>query len=341
VKRAVILSAALVGCGQGSGPLQQVTIPEGATLRTATDTLHTRGILRSPSFFRWYARLLGKADDIKAGVYQLREGMSAPRVLDVLVAGRPALRRLVIPEGLMLGEVATAVSQQLGVPAADLRAAAQDSRLLRQVASPGPTLDGYLYPTTYMVRHGATAAELVAHMVAEFEGHWRPEWDARLDTLKMTRHQVVTLASIVEGEVRFPPDRRYVSSVYHNRLRRGMRLQADPTVIYALGRRRRLFEKDYLLRSPYNTYLINGLPPGPIGQPSQASMAAALYPAQSSFLYLVAQADGKHVFSRTYREHLEAVRTVRRRSGAPASPASRQPRRKSRRLPQRRPPPPA
>jgi UPF0755 protein len=151
-------------------------------------------------------------------------------------------------------------------------------------------------------------------MVTEFEAHWRPEWTARLDSLRINRHQAVTLASIIEGEVRYAPDRPFVSSVYHNRLKRGMRLQADPTVIYALGRRRRLFEKDYLRRSPYNTYLIDGLPPGPIGQPAEASMYAALYPARSDFIFFVAQPDGKHIFSRTLREHVNAINAVRRRN---------------------------
>jgi UPF0755 protein len=150
-------------------------------------------------------------------------------------------------------------------------------------------------------------------MLSEFEAQWRPEWDARLDELGMSRHEVVILASIIEGEVRYDPDREYVSSVYHNRLERGMRLQADPTVIYALGTRRRLYEKDYQTRSPYNTYLIYGLPPGPINQPSAASLEAALFPARTDFLYFVARPDGKHVFSRTYREHLAAIREVRRR----------------------------
>jgi UPF0755 protein len=180
------------------------------------------------------------------------------------------------------------------------------------------SLEGYLYPSTYLVRYGATAHEVVKMMVDEFQAQWRPEWNARLAALHMTRHQVLTLASIIEGEVRFGPDRPYVSSVYHNRLDRGMRLQADPTVIYALGRRRRLYEKDYATRSRYNTYLIDGLPPTPINQPSAASMEAALYPAHTNLLYLVARPDGKHVFSRSLREHLQAVAQVRRAEDTPA-----------------------
>ena len=211
----------------------------------------------------------------------------------------------------MLDEIAEAVERQLGISAEAFLAAAADTAWRDRLGIPTPTLEGYLYPSTYLVRVDATARDVVRQMVREFESRWQPDWDLRVDTLGMNRHEIVTLASIIEGEVRRDADRRYVSSVYHNRLRRGMRLQADPTVIYALGRRRRLFERDYLTRSPYNTYQIDGLPPGPIGAPSEASLQAALYPARTDFLFFVARPDGQHVFSRTYAEHQRAIAVVR------------------------------
>jgi UPF0755 protein len=222
------------------------------------------------------------------------------------------MEALVVPEGLMLTEVAAAAHAQLGIDADSFMAAASDSALRRRMGARGPTLEGYLFPSTYMVRVGASAGEVIDQMLDEFDANWNPAWDARADSMGLTRDEVITLASIIEGEARHEEDRPYVSSVYHNRLRRGMRLQADPTVIYALGRRRRLFERDYQIRSPYNTYQIDGLPPSPIGQPSAASIEAALYPRTSDFLYFVAGPGGKHIFSRTYREHLETVRRVRR-----------------------------
>ncbi|UCF41505.1 MAG: endolytic transglycosylase MltG, partial [Gemmatimonadota bacterium] len=138
-----------------------------------------------------------------------------------------------------------------------------------------------------------------------------PHWTLRLDQLGMTRHEIVTLASIIEGEAPHEADRPYVSSVYHNRLERGMRLQADPTVIYALGGWRRLSRDDLAVQSPYNTYRVNGLPPGPINQPSTASIVAALYPAPSEYLYFVADASGRHYFTHTYRQHLSMIRQIR------------------------------
>ncbi|UCF41165.1 MAG: endolytic transglycosylase MltG [Gemmatimonadota bacterium] len=312
-----LLSATAFGCGQTQtdGALQELTIPRGATLAAVAETLETRGLVRSANLFAFYARMSGRRRAIQAGTYDVPAGATNRELLALFSTGRPALRRLVVPEGLFLTEVAAAVEQQLGIPSEALLAAARDSALRSRLAVPAPTLEGYLYPSTYLVRTDAGAAAVVRQMVGEFELVWREGWDARLDTLDMTRHELVTLASIIEGEVRYAPDRPYVSSVYHNRLRRGMRLQADPTVAYALGQRRRLFERDYQVRSPYNTYVIDGLPPGPIGAPSVESLEAALYPARTDFLFFVARDDGQHVFSRTYAEHLRAIREVRRGNG--------------------------
>jgi UPF0755 protein len=231
--------------------------------------------------------------------------------LDVLVNGREATDLLSLPEGLMLSEVAEQLQLQLGIDPDSFSAAVRDSALLADVGAPAETLEGYLYPSTYYVLARATARDIAAQMVAEFQAQWRPEWDTQLIELGMTKHEIVILASIIEGEVRDRSESRLVSSVYHNRLRRGMRLQADPTVIYALGERRRLFERDYSVRSPYNTYRIAGLPPGPINQPSATSIAAALSPAETDYLYFVADSNGRHIFTRTYQEHLAAIRRIR------------------------------
>lgn len=291
---------------------QRVTIPRGAGLASIADSLAAQGVISSPHLFRFYAKASGRERRIQAGTFAVPPGSTVREILDTLVRGSVAEDRLIVPEGLMLNEVAAIVERQLGISPESLLAAARDSVLRGRVGTSGFTLEGYLYPDTYRVPTDVGAAQIVERMVSEFESRWRPAWDARLDTIGLTRHEVVTLASIIEGEVRYGPDRQYVSSVYHNRLRRGMRLQADPTVIYALGERRRLYERDYQTPSPYNTYLIDGLPPGPITQPSEESLQAALYPAATDFLYLVARADGKHVFSRTLREHNTAVREIRR-----------------------------
>jgi UPF0755 protein len=197
-------------------------------------------------------------------------------------------------------------------------AAAQDrAAASRALGFPARSFEGFLRPETYSLRHGTTAAELVRVMAEGFLAAWRPEWDARLDTLRWTRAQLVTFASIVEGEARADDERETIAGVYHNRLRIGMALQADPTVQYAIflatGKRKpRLFTRDYQFRSPYNTYLHPGLPPGPVNSPSRRSLEASLYPARVPYLYFVAGPDGRHVFSRTYEEHLRAIARVRR-----------------------------
>lgn len=311
--RFCVVTVACVACGgvDQEQPPERVTVPREATLTTVAESLSARGIIGSQRLFKLYAKLTGRQREIQAGTYDFRRGTSMRSILDALVHGREATDPLILPEGLMLSEVAEQVRLQLGTDPESFAAAVRDSALRAEVGTISETLEGYLYPSTYYVRVGASAREIVAQMVAEFQTQWNPEWDARLSQIGMTRHEIVILASIIEGEVHDRSDSKLVSSVYHNRLRRGMRLQADPTVIYSLGQRRRLFERDYSVRSPYNTYLIDGLPPGPINQPSTSSIEAALEPADTEFLYFVAGSNGKHVFTRTYREHLTAVRQVR------------------------------
>ena len=220
-------------------------------------------------------------------------------------------------------EVAERARVWLRIPRNSFLAAVRDTALQRElgIRPNSGGVEGYLYPTTYLLPVGIRARDLVRVMTREFLARWQPEWDARLAPLGMTRHEVVTLASIIEAEVRYRPDRPYVSAVYHNRLKRGMLLQADPTVIYAHGRRlRRVWEKHLAARSPYNTYRHPGLPPGPISQPSDSSLFAALEPAPVAFLYFVAQPDGKHIFSTTYAEHLAAIRRVKELQRAARAP---------------------
>ncbi len=299
-----------------------VTIPRGATLSAAVESLTMTGVLRHPGRFRILARLHGLRSSLKSGVYTFHLDEDASVVIEALKRGRGAEIQWTVPEGLTLAEVAELAQTQLGVPRDSLLAAAKDPELAHEIRLPGQatSVEGYLFPTTYLVPVDVGARRLVWVMTREFLTQWRPEWQARLDSLHLTRHDVVTLASIIEAEVRYDPDRPYVAAVYFNRLKRGMPLQADPTVVYAYGRRlKRVREKNLTVRSPYNTYRYSGLPPGPISQPGRASIVAALYPASVPFLYFVAQPDGKHIFSATYAEHLATIRAVKRmRNGSRA-----------------------
>lgn len=309
---AVVLLAACRAAGDQ--PTVTVTIPRGATFDAAVESLAAHHLVAANGLFRTYARLRGLPGGLKSGTYALPANAGWGRIVTTLKAGRGAEVRWTVPEGLTLGEVADLAEARLKIPSDSFLAAARDTARLGElgIAGAAQTVEGYLYPTTYVLPVGIGAHDLVQVMVREFQAQWKPAWEGRLDTLGMTRQQLVTLASIVEAEVRYDPDRDYVSAVYHNRLRIGMPLQADPTVIYAYGRRlRRVWEKNLRIRSPYNTYLHPGLPPGPIGQPGSESLAAALYPQPVRYLYFVAQPDGKHIFSDTYAQHLAAIRTVK------------------------------
>jgi UPF0755 protein len=196
--------------------------------------------------------------------------------------------------------------------------AARDSSAATAILGfPVRSFEGFLRPETYSLRHGTTARELVRIMAEGFKSAWKPEWDGRLASLGWTPSQLITFASIVEGEARADDERETIAGVYHNRLRIGMALQADPTVQYAIflatGRRKtRLFDRDYQIKSPYNTYLHPGLPPGPVNSPGRRSIEASLNPAKVPYLYFVAGPDGRHVFAKTYAEHLRNIARVRR-----------------------------
>lgn len=288
-----------------------IRIPPGDSVGAVAESLAVHGIVKSARSFEKFARMGRKHLGIKPGVYPLHPGMAMGAVLVELRRGRPDAVRVRVEEGVWLSELFPVLSRALEIPAEDLWDAARDSALLQEIGTEAVTVEGYLYPTVYYVPVGSGARDVLRQMVDSFEARWEAVWDARLDSLGLTRAEIVTLASIVEGEGALEAERSLVASVYHNRLADGLRLQADPTVVYALGKRTRLYNANYLLASPYNTYRVDHLPPGPICQPSRPSIVAALYPPETDYLYFVATPDGRHVFTRTYREHLATIRRIR------------------------------
>ncbi|MEP7065086.1 MAG: endolytic transglycosylase MltG [Gemmatimonadota bacterium] len=316
-RRAILVTccaAALTACGsKGSGTLVKVTIPPGASVRTAADSLHRAGLVAMPRVFRYYAKATGNDHDIKAGSYSLRTGESWSQLISALRDGEGLERRLTIPEGWNLFTIVPALATSLGAPPESVSVAVRDTALRRELDIPTETLEGYLFPDTYIFAYGTSPRVAVREMVTRFEHVWDPAWDDRLQQLAMSRNDVIALASIIEREARRPEERPVISAVYHNRLRLQMPLQADPTVEYALGAHRdRLFYKDLDVESPYNTYRHPGLPPGPIASPGKASIEAALFPASVPYLYFVASPDGHHEFRTTFKAHTEAVQEARR-----------------------------
>lgn len=296
----------------GSHQVVEVVVPPGATAGVVAESLGAAGVVRWPELFRVYLALRGRDRAIKPGTYRLDRSASWESLLSDLVSGRGLVYPITIPEGYTLHQIVSLLAQRTPWSEDSLLAAARDPELLARFGVPATSLEGYLFPATYAFPHGATARTVVETMAAEFQRRWKPDWDARLQVLGMTRHQIVTLASIVEREALRSEEAPLIAAVFHNRLKRGMPLQADPTVQYALGSHRsRILYRDLEVDSPYNTYRRPGLPPGPIGSPGTTALEAALFPAQVPFLYFVAHPDGHHEFRRTFREHLAAIREVR------------------------------
>jgi UPF0755 protein len=321
--RAALAAGCLVlaACGQKPyGPSTRVIIPRGATFADAADSLSKANLVGWRKMFRVYARATGGDRNIKPGTYLLRHGTPWKDIIAALNGGHGLVNTITIPEGYTISQIAPLLARTLKVPVESVQAAVRDTSLLERLDIPNPTLEGYLFPDTYAFPLGTTASQAVHEMVYDFERRWKPDWDARASALKINRNDLVTMASIVEKEARVPEERPVIAAVYYNRLQKGMLLQADPTVQYALGHHvGRVLYKDLAVKSPYNTYINKGLPPGPVAAPGVASLAAAANPANVPYLYFVASPDGHHEFRMTLQEHTSAIREVRAATPAKAS----------------------
>jgi UPF0755 protein len=318
---ATLLLVLLAACGGGVGTVR-VVIPPGASFRVAADSLARAGVIGSARLFRVYALAGGHDRRIHAGTYVMSRGMSWGAVVHALTEGTGLIHTVTIPEGYAIADIAPLLARTLGVEEDSVLAAARDSATRERLDVPTPTLEGYLFPDTYSFADGTTARAAVETMVRRFEQVWEPGWKDRLQGMALSRHDVMTLASIVEKEAKLDAERPVIAAVYLNRLRIGMRLQADPTVQYARGEHAtRLYYKDLRVDSPYNTYEHAGLPPGPIASPGRASIVASLFPAAVGYRYFVAHPDGHHEFNVDYRAHERAVAQLRREREAAARAA--------------------
>ncbi len=313
-KRILLVAAAvsLTACGTPHGAPTRVIVPRGATFKSATDSLARAGLVSWPKLFRAYARITSGNRYIKPGTYLLKKGTPWKDIIAALNGGKGLVSTITIPEGFSLQQIVPLLAKTLKVPEDSVIAAVRDTALLARLDIPTPTLEGYLFPDTYAFPAGTSARLAVDEMVREFERKWQPSWNARLPELKINRHDLVTMAAIVEKEARLPEERPVIAAVYYNRLRDGQLLQADPTVQYALGRHvARVLYRDLEVDSPYNTYKHAGLPPGPIASPGAASLAAAANPASVPYKYFVAYPDGHHEFRTTLAEHDTAKQKAR------------------------------
>ncbi len=310
-----LLLCLLVGCGRTEHYLERVTVAEGATFAEIADSLHARGVVRSAFRLRVYARLRGVDRAVKPGTYDLPSGASWAEILDVLVSGRSVGYVLTIPEGARIAEIGDRIGPLVGLTPQTVVQELLRPSLADSLGAPGPTMEGYLFPATYRLEAPMTVEGVASLLYQRYREVWTEARQARLDSLGMSERELATLASLIRAETFRDDELPLVSAVFHNRLRQGMQLQADVTIRYALpvGAGVSFRDIDQLADHPYNTYFIDGLPPGPVGAPDELAIDAALSPADEPYLFFVAGPDGRSVFSTTFDEHRSNIERLRGR----------------------------
>jgi len=291
-------------------------IEKGLGLRQISSRLAREKIIKYPSLFISLFYMYYSPRQLKAGEYQIEPGECLKSILIKMISGRVKLHPITIPEGLTALEVASLLSF-LGKNGDSFVEALSKTWLIADLDPEAKDLEGYLFPETYFFPRGITPLEAYKVMTDEFRKNFPPAWQARAREIGFTLREIVILASLIEKETGLSEEKPLVAAVFHNRLKRGMKLDCDPTVLYALEKaglkKKELLEKDLEFPSPYNTYLHPGLPPGPICNPGRESLQAALFPARVNFLYFVSRGDGSHHFSSNYQEHLRAVSAYRKK----------------------------
>lgn len=322
----LLVALALVAAGmayvllfkpQNRAGAKTITIPKGVGISRITAILTEEGVITQAWSFKLASKALDYDHKLKAGRYRIPEDAGNLDILKILTAGKPLNVLVTIPEGVTARRIASILAKRVEVDSAAFMQVVSDSAIAHRQGIAANSLEGYLFPETYSFYWGIKPQAAAKAMVREFWRQLPDNAEERARELGRTLHEIVTLASLVEGEAMVDSERVIIAGVYTNRLKRGMRLQADPTIQYIIpDGPRRLLHKDLQIDSPYNTYLYAGLPPGPINNPGRKSIEAALYPRDVPYLYFVARGDGSHVFSVTMNQHLQAKRAfdrVRRR----------------------------
>ena len=291
-----------------------VTIDKGLSTGAIADRLDSAGVLRSRRVFAWWAKLRRIDRQLRPGRYQFEGAIDINDVLDILRQGLAVKVKVTIPEGWTVERTAGYLAAELQFDSAKFMALTHESDLLRQYDIPADQMEGYLLPDTYEFYWGVEPGDVIDALVKANEAVFVDSVTEQMAKLGWDRHQVLTLASMIEAETGIADERPMISGVFHNRLEKGMLLQCDPTVIYAMGGLdgRPLLRKDLTYDSPYNTYVYAGLPPGPICNPGRDAIVAAVFPYMTDALYFVADGSGGHTFSRTLAEHNSATARARR-----------------------------
>jgi UPF0755 protein len=290
-----------------AGP-RVIYIKPNTGVTTIADLLKEQGIIQDRLLFVLASVLRGSYDRLKAGEYQFAPSMGLVDIIRILEEGKVLVHKVIILEGSTAWQIAALLDEEGLVDRERFLRLVMDRPMARNYVPEADTLEGFLFPDTYHLIKGLTEEEIIDKLVQRFFRTFSGEDELRARKLGMNRYKIVTLASIIEKEAVVDQEKPIIAGVFYNRLRRGMRLQADPTVLYGKRNGGRITRRDLQANHPYNTYTQNGLPPGPIASPGEAALKAALYPARVSYLYFVSKNDGTHHFSRTLEEHQQAVR---------------------------------
>lgn len=283
-----------------------LTIPEGSTAKQIAQLLKANSIIKSEYLFLLTAKLTDKEKALKPGIYTIPSKISIFNLLDKLVGSAGVIGKITFLENWTFHDYALELLKN-GIDTTTFFRAAHDKDLLSQFGINADNAEGYLFPDTYFISSDMNGEFIVKMLLKRFRKVVNQDFEAKAQGLNFSLHEIVTLASIIGGEVKVREEAFIVSSVYHNRLRKGIQLQADPTIQYILpGNPRRLLFKDLKIDSPYNTYLYKGLPPGPIGNPGKLALEAAINPAKTDYLFFVSQGDGTHAFNKTIEGHLKS-----------------------------------
>jgi len=301
------LVCTLIPPGKGA-IVRDVSFPPGSGIKKLAAELKQDGIIRSSWHFILLARLRGQAHRLKAGDYRFTDAMTPGDILRKLATGDVDYRRFALPEGYSVYQAAEMLEQKGYFKRDAFLAVCRDAALLERLGIRAASVEGYLFPATYNLARNGTEEQLVTQMVGRFRKVYADVTAGEQVQGRLSPDEIVTLASIIEKEAVSAEEKPLISSVFYNRLRLGMPLQSDPTAVYGVRAfSGKVTKADICRRSPYNTYLVRGLPPGPIGNPGADALRAALYPARTDYLYFVARQDGTHYFSRTLEEHNRAV----------------------------------
>ncbi len=312
---AVYAGASWLNSSPKNVELYSLEIEPGMSAGRVAEKLEREGLIRSARFFRVLARFRGFDRQIHAGTHWVDGRKTTSGILAQLLSGGIRIVRITVPEGLVIDDIAELLAKALPFEPEEFVEACQDSELVATLAYPGAkTMEGYLFPDTYFFDVNAGVRETIGVMSRRFHNVFADSLVLRADSLRMSVHEIVTLASIIEKEAQVRSEQPIISQVFHKRLKIGYRLGADPTVKYAMGQaNRRLSLRDIEVDSPYNTYKHRGLPPGPICSPGRGALHAALYPADTNYLYFVANWDGTHTFTKTLLDHNRAKKVSNQR----------------------------